>query len=890
MDLRDGEFRLVLSLQSIIFLIIFSLLLLKPAVTSIFLTVYGIKTLPSAFIVIALTAVGTHYLIDYVRKRTSLHKLIKITCLFHVVILLSFGGLFYLGIGVSVFAYLSYIYIAIFALVLATQFWQLCNEAFNLRQAKRVFGPIGSGAIAGGIFGGYTASILVPFIGNSGLFFIASISLLSCYFLYRIVIRSLKSPVEEKFVSSGPTISSSFHIFKFKHVTNLAIVLGIGVLLSKLVDYQFNTVAIEAFPDETKLTAFLGICLSSFNVFSLIVQFFLSSRIVKRFGVVQSMSIFPISIFLFAILFLISPVLIFAVLLKGSDGILKQSVYKSSSELSMMSLPKEIKNEAKNFIDLVIDSLATGLAGILLLSMLTVLSLPVYALTALVVLISVIWLWQLRRLQLSYSSSFKRKITGANGHKQSVDPHDKQSNKLLSKLNDLTITYSISELQNHLSHPTASIRIACVERIDFYDFSDIQHILESHLNDPDDQVLDSIYSVFLKYLEPEQIIIGLLPRFTLRSQAIFYRTLADEISHNYATRGRINLPLRIKSFWELVYQEKHEDRAALKLYLMEAIVKCRIITLYPLITQYLKTPLAPEFTKSAIRASKHGTFKSFGLLLFKLSKDIQYQHLCYEALACYGLRTVQHIENGLLGGYKSYMLGWPHILAMIPLQKSTNTLFKLLKHGRWRLRNEALKSVHEMNSQFPNLDYQRNIVNRGLMLEISNLRKHIESMKSLHSQVGLGNAFDVKRLLRVQNLLIQKSVLQCFTFLGISHNLEDMDMVFRNLSKPDMQKKSIALDFLDDILEYKIKKSFLPMLEVVINKNYTSKPIEDKRANKEQLKSALTHLLYQKNYLVRDKAKSYILESNDSTLLALITDRRFKKFELRNGPALRRVS
>nr|WP_262496369.1 hypothetical protein [Nonlabens ulvanivorans] len=43
----------------------------------------------------------------------------------------------------------------------------MANVIFNIREAKRLFGFIGAGGIAGGIAGGYVTSILVPFTGNA---------------------------------------------------------------------------------------------------------------------------------------------------------------------------------------------------------------------------------------------------------------------------------------------------------------------------------------------------------------------------------------------------------------------------------------------------------------------------------------------------------------------------------------------------------------------------------------------------------------------------------------------------------------------------------------------------------------------------------------------------
>ncbi|WFO17576.1 hypothetical protein M601_007950 [Cellulophaga baltica 4] len=57
----------------------------------------------------------------------------------------------------------------------------MANLVYNAREAKRLFGFIGSGAILGGILGGYLTSLLAPLIGNENVIFIAALFLGDLY-------------------------------------------------------------------------------------------------------------------------------------------------------------------------------------------------------------------------------------------------------------------------------------------------------------------------------------------------------------------------------------------------------------------------------------------------------------------------------------------------------------------------------------------------------------------------------------------------------------------------------------------------------------------------------------------------------------------------------------
>src|SRR5690606_17848592 len=76
--------------------------------------------------------------------------------------------------------YVFYIWTAIFAVLTASQFWILANIVFNVREAKRLFGYIGAGAIAGGIFGGYLTTLLAEPIGSENMIFLGAALLSTC--------------------------------------------------------------------------------------------------------------------------------------------------------------------------------------------------------------------------------------------------------------------------------------------------------------------------------------------------------------------------------------------------------------------------------------------------------------------------------------------------------------------------------------------------------------------------------------------------------------------------------------------------------------------------------------------------------------------------------------
>ena len=122
-----------------------------------------------------------------------------------VIVLVIFGVLLRLNFMEGWVLYMFYIWVAIFAVLSASQFWILANIVFNPREAKRLFGFIGAGAIAGGIFGGYLTSLIADWISSENLPFVAASLLIFCVPITQIIWKKEVLPKQTKFQQKKTT-------------------------------------------------------------------------------------------------------------------------------------------------------------------------------------------------------------------------------------------------------------------------------------------------------------------------------------------------------------------------------------------------------------------------------------------------------------------------------------------------------------------------------------------------------------------------------------------------------------------------------------------------------------------------------------------------------------
>jgi len=164
LDLRAGELERGLLLFAYLFLVIGSFVTGKAVRDALFLDEFGALLLPYADIAVALLVFV--WVAAYLRisGRVTLRNLIVGSLLFFAVNCLLFRVLS-ANVHGSWLTPLIYIWVGMFGVVAPAQVWTLANYVLTTREAKRLYGFIGSGATAGWIVGGYVTQVAVKAFG-----------------------------------------------------------------------------------------------------------------------------------------------------------------------------------------------------------------------------------------------------------------------------------------------------------------------------------------------------------------------------------------------------------------------------------------------------------------------------------------------------------------------------------------------------------------------------------------------------------------------------------------------------------------------------------------------------------------------------------------------------
>ena len=845
-DLREGEINIALLMQSYIFLIIATLLIVKPTVNSLFISDVGVENLPFAYLLVALTAVITSYFYSKASDRYSLQITIKSTLFFFIASLTILGVLLHLGYTRVWVLYLFYIGVAIYAVLATSQFWVLANLVFNVREAKRVFGFIGAGAISGGIFGGYLTTILAPIIGNENLIFLAAIFLLICLpllsYIWKTKIEVLNTFKQKKRIATVK--ENPFRlILGSNHLKYLAVIIGIGVIIAKLVEYQFSYIASIHITDSDELTAFFGFWLSSFHLVSLLLQLFVTNKIVGVWGVGYSLLILPVLIFSGGILFLIFPELWVIIILRGSDASLKQSSYKSAIELIALPLPFELKKKTKSFIDVVVDSIATGIAGCLLIFFIKGLDVAPQYIMLLIMALSMVWLFFISKIRKEYFLSFRKNLEAASKvtkRKKLISSKEsflKGMLRVFEEGNESEILYMLDkalEIQDNrledaitklLTHPSNRIKVAALHNLYFLNNQVVHLEVKDLLHTNDKEVVGAALNYLLLHADTEENIVfdKYLDHHNEFISNAALLSLAKEARDNPTLRERYKLSDRIEH--KINKNEADDDEHNIEL--IHIIGFSDFEAGYDHISNGFGST-NPKVQKAAIAAAGLTLNSRFIDTLLEKQADKNFREVSTKALLFYG----NALMPVLFGKINSQDINItiktviPKVIEAFNSQEAANILLDCFVHAEdLSVRLESVASLTSMREVNTNLHFNQTLIAKLILEECKLYNSTIDAM---HTQIIVHYLRRKKFKVADEQMMARESLLELlerrlenglkriFKLLELRYPQDDVRMAYNGITSGVQENVTNAIEFLDLLLNPNLKMALIPIVEATV--------------------------------------------------------------------------
>jgi AAA family ATP:ADP antiporter len=255
-----------------------------------------------------------------------------------------------------------FVWVSVFNLFATAVFWSFMTDLFTTEQGKRLFGFIAVGGSLGGILGPIITASLVHRVSTGVL-------LLICAGMLELAAQSVRFfPVEfrrQESNSPGQSNESATaekpigggiwegvtHIYRSPYLFGLFLFIMLYTLTSTWAYFQQAELTKAVFVDRAARTAFFAKLDLSVNTLTVILQIFLTGRLMKFLGVTVTLLFMPVlSLFGFAAMGLV-PVLTALAVFQVARRASTFAFMRPAREVLFTVLRREDKYKAKSFID-----------------------------------------------------------------------------------------------------------------------------------------------------------------------------------------------------------------------------------------------------------------------------------------------------------------------------------------------------------------------------------------------------------------------------------------------------------------------------------------------------------------------------------------------------------
>jgi len=386
LDIRREELRFSLLMFGYFFLVITSFWILKPLKKGLFIDFYR----ESGFTLVSWTMLASQA--ELLAKVLNMVVAMVAVTVFTVLarrlrrqqLTFVFTAFFMASYAVYAFAlrapdgagvWTFYLFGDLFSTLMVATFFAFLNDSTTPDGAKRLYGLVGMGGVTGGVLGstalrGWIDE--VPLDGWLWICFGIAVAIAGIAAAAgRIVARRPPTAAREAPAppsvpaarSENAAIAGAKLVFRSRYLLSIVGIVGLYEIVSTIMDFQF-TATVERLVEGDTGKHFSTVYAIT-NWTSMLVQFFLTSFVMTRFGLTAALLVLPVAALSGSVAFLAVPALWIGSLLNTADNGFSYSINQSAKEALYVPTTREEKYQAKAFIDMFVQRFAKALAVVI---------------------------------------------------------------------------------------------------------------------------------------------------------------------------------------------------------------------------------------------------------------------------------------------------------------------------------------------------------------------------------------------------------------------------------------------------------------------------------------------------------------------------------------------
>lgn len=727
----------------------------------------------------------------------------------------------------------------VFNFLMIVCFWQFASSVLDQRKAKRTIPLVGSGGIVGGILSGFGLKLLAPLIGTDNLLVLYAGLQLLALLSVTLINRTVANPAETygggaadaKDKQAKSKANKGAGLFEsVPHLRYIAILSGALVISLTFIDYQFKVILRGSLQNEA-LAGFMGSFYGFSGLCALLVQLFVAGKLLSRFGVMMSILVFPIALFAGSIGVLLAPVLTLALLVKGSDKVLGDTIYSSVNQLIMFPISPEWRNRAKSFLDGVIRNGAKGIAAVSLIVLSPLLSVREFSFVVLALV--GIGIYAAVRVKGAYLKMLLSTLEarGTDLPESELDLMDPASRGLLvgalgspDRQQALYALRTLSGLDAFdlkpylpalLRHPASEVRVEALKYIERATPDGMQRELRQLLTEQADDSVVAQALIALSAYAGESDLELLTERLEADKVEIRAGAIAGLIKY-YGIEGMFRAVGTLKALIESGYEDERTAMASL-------FGRIGIREFYkPLIPMLQDT--SAEVRRCALRSASELVVPELVPYIVPLLKESRTRRQAIEALAAYdGTIALPLLEPYLAAAGSSASSHVPKVFERIGTQAAFDLLLKHYGSASFEMRDRLLDAMTGMERERLKVDTAE--VERLALVELGLYGRFAVNLiwtTRRASDTELRDAADQARASMMRRV---------FGLLGLIYDPKTIDAVYLGWLEGDARRQANAAEVMDQLLQGEVRTELTKWMLA----SRTAEADSDKAVMKEQL-------------------------------------------------------
>jgi AAA family ATP:ADP antiporter len=249
-----------------------------------------------------------------------------------------------------------YVWTSVFALFVVTIFWGFMADCFDNNQGKRLFAFIAVGSSVGGMAGSTVTAVLAEWVPTFSLLLLACVPLELASWCVGVLHRrfatgNVRTAGEAGRVIRGNAWSGMQAVFASPYLLGIAAFIALMTFVSTILYFQQAYLVAEAFSDRGERTAFFAKIDLVVNILTVLLQVYITARIVKWLGVGLTLALLPIAITAGFVAVGLWPTLAILVTVQVIYRAGRYGLTKPAREMLWTVLSREDKYKAKPFLD-----------------------------------------------------------------------------------------------------------------------------------------------------------------------------------------------------------------------------------------------------------------------------------------------------------------------------------------------------------------------------------------------------------------------------------------------------------------------------------------------------------------------------------------------------------